>query len=166
MFDLTPQYCSLCATALQLRQEHGRQRPACPNCHFIHFADPKLAVGVLVSDETGRLLYTKRAHQPALGRWAFPGGFVDRGEEVWAAARRELREETGLEVEIDALLGIFSREADPVVFIAFAGHSCGGALIAGSEALEVAFFSTEQLPPPAFPFDAEILAAWRDWRGE
>lgn len=165
MPDLTPQYCPLCATALQLREEHGHRRPACPNCHFIHFADPKVAVGVLVSDQAGRLLYTKRAHQPAMGRWAFPSGFVDRGEEVRVAARRELREETGLEVELDALLGVYSREGDPVVFIVFAGHPCGGALEAGSEAFEVAFFAAEELPPPAFPFDAEILTAWREWRG-
>lgn len=166
MPDLTPQYCPLCATALQLRQEHGHKRPACPNCHFIHFADPKLAVGVLVSDETGRLLYTRRAHQPAMGRWAFPSGFVDRGEEIRAAARRELREETGLDVELDGMLGVYSREGDPVVFVVFAGHPRGGELQASSEALEVCFFALDELPPPAFPFDKQILAAWRESHGK
>ena len=165
MPDLTPKYCPLCAALLQPREEHGRLRPACPNCEFVHFADPKVAVGVLVSDEAGRLLYTKRAHEPGMGRWAFPSGFVDRGEEIRVAARRELREETGLQVELGAMLGVYSREGDPVVFIVFEGHPSGGALEAGSEAFEVRFFAPDELPPPAFPFDDEIVAAWKERRG-
>ena len=63
------------------------------------------------------------------------------------------------------MLGVYSREGDPVVFIVFEGHSSGGALEAGSETLEVRFFAPNELPLPTFPFDDEIVAAWKERRG-
>ncbi len=160
MRALDPRYCPLCAAELQVRHLHGQDRPACPECTFIHFRDPKVAVGVLVTDQEGRLLYTKRNHNPRMGAWAFPSGFVDQGEEVRAAGIREAREETGLEIELDGLLGVFSRTGDPVVFIVYRARAVGGTLRPGSEADDVRFFPTEDLPPPVFPFDEEIIAAW------
>lgn len=159
-----PRYCSLCAAALERRDVHGAERLACPRCEFIHFDDPKLAVGAVVEDGDGRLLYTLRDHQPHMGEWALPSGFVDRGEEVRRAARREVREETGLDVTIDRLVGVFSTDGDPVVFIVFSAHPSGGVLSPGPEARDVRFFPQSQLPPPVFPSDADVLAAWRAQR--
>lgn len=161
MRDFDPRYCPLCAAELQVRHLHGHDRPACPECTFIHFRDPKLAVGVLVTDPEGRLLYTKRNHAPRMGAWAFPSGFVDQGEEVRTAGIREAREETGLEIELDGLLGVFSQTGDPVVFIVYHAHAVGGTLRPGDEAEDVRFFPADDLPPPAFPFDEEIVAVWR-----
>ncbi len=158
---IAPRYCPLCATPLQTREHAGASRLACPACEFIHYDDPKLAVGALIEDEAGRLLYTQRDHQPAMGAWAWPSGFVDRGEELRAAAAREVREETGIEAVIDDLLGAYSRAGDPLVFIAFAGRAVGGTLRAGPEARDVRFFPLACLPPPAFPHDPEILRRWR-----
>ncbi len=159
-----PTFCPLCSAPLEPRQAHGARRLACPRCEFVHFNDPKVAVGVLVEDAQGRLLYTQRNHDPQMGAWAFPSGFVDRAEELRAAAVREVREETGLDVAVDGLLGVFSQSGNPVVFIAYHGHPVGGALSPGAEATDVRFFATTELPPPAFPFDTEILAAWRATR--
>lgn len=163
---ISPRYCPLCGAPLEPRTVHGAERPVCPACEFVHYADPKVAVGVLVEDASGALLYTLRAHQPAMGQWAWPSGFVDAGEDVEDAARREVREETGLDVAIDGLLGVFSRAGNPVIFIAYRGHATGGALRAGAEALEVRFFPLPALPPLTFPTDAAVLQAWQAARGE
>lgn len=163
--DDAPRHCPQCGAPLTTRQVHGRARPACRRCNFVHFADPKVAVGVLVEDAEGRLLYTKRGHDPQMGAWALPSGFVDRGEELRAAAVREVHEETGLEVELLDLVGVYSRAGDSVVFIVYAGRPVGGELAPGDEAQDVRFFAPHDLPPPVFPFDREIVAAWRA-RGE
>ncbi len=137
-------------------------RPACTGegCGYTWYPDPKVAVGVL-AERDGRLLLVRRNHAPALGRWAFPSGYVDAGEVVEDAARREVREETGVEVRLDRLLGVYSEAGNPVVFVAFAGTIVDGEPSAGDEALEVGMFDPDALPPLPFPHDAAVLAAWR-----
>jgi ADP-ribose pyrophosphatase YjhB (NUDIX family) len=129
----------------------------------VRFHDPKLAAGVVVEHE-GRLLLIRRNHEPALGRWSFPSGFVDAGEVVEEAARREVREEAGVDVRLDGLLGVFSSEGHPVVFIAYAGVSEGGTPAPGDEAFEVGLFDPGDLPELAFDHDGEIIEAWRRHR--
>ena len=94
-------------------------------------------------------------------KWAFPSGFVDAGEVVEDAARREVREETGVEVRIDRLIGVYSEAGEAVVFIAYAGTLIGGEALAGDEAFEIGWFSSDALPELAFPHDDQIL---RDWQ--
>jgi ADP-ribose pyrophosphatase YjhB (NUDIX family) len=129
----------------------------------VHFDDPKVAVGVLIGDGR-RVLLTLRNHEPFQGRWSFPAGFVDRGEVVEEAAIREVREETGLTVAIDELLGAFSRAGDPVIFLAYSGHVVDGQLQAGDEADDAAYFAVEELPELAFPHDDRILRLWQERR--
>ncbi len=160
-----PVYCPLCAACLEKRFVHGSTRSACPNCDFVHFDDPKVAVGALVEDDQGQLLYVLRNRGARVGAWAFPGGFVDRGETVPDAVAREVREETGLGIRIDDLIGVFSRRNDPVIFVAFRTHAVSGVLIPGPEVADVRFFAAADLPPPAFPSDKEVIARWRAIRG-
>ena len=153
-------YCARCGRALVVEEVHGRPRPRCPDCGHIVFLNPKLAAVVLVAID-GKLLLVCRANEPALGEWSFPSGYVDRGEAVEDAAAREVREETGLIVDVTRLLGVYSRAGDPVVLAAYAADVVGGALRAGDEVSEVGLFDPDALPPLPFFHDATILADWR-----
>ncbi|MGH3951304.1 MAG: NUDIX hydrolase, partial [Pseudonocardiaceae bacterium] len=66
-------------------------------------------VGGIVHDDTGRLLLIKRGNEPSRGKWSIPGGRVEQGESDADAVRRELSEETGLDVDPGALIGTVTR---------------------------------------------------------
>lgn len=86
---------------------------------------PKLMVDVVVPSEDGRVLLIRRGSEPFEGRWALPGGFVEVGETVEDAAVREANEETGLDVEILRLVGVYSQpDRDP------RGHNVSCAFLA------------------------------------
>jgi ADP-ribose pyrophosphatase YjhB (NUDIX family) len=157
-------YCVDCGARLEQRVAFGRLRGVCPNCGHVHFEDPKVAVGVIVELE-GKIVLGRRAHEPKLGLWSFPSGYVDAGEVVEAAAVREVEEEVGLNVRLDRLIGVYSRAGERIIFIAFSGSVIGGELVAGEECLEVDTFDPSALPELAFPHDTDILEAWAEMRG-
>jgi 8-oxo-dGTP diphosphatase len=120
---------------------------------------PALTVDVIVRKGKGVLL-VRRKNEPFKGRWALVGGFVEYGERVEEAARRECREETGLEVELERLVGVYSDPGrDPrghVVSICFLARPVGGRLRGGSDAIEAKFL--EEIPWDQLAFDhARIL---------
>lgn len=133
----------------------------CPNCGFVHFRNPGVGAAVVVWDEQDRLLLIKRAKGSTKpGLWAIPAGYVDYGEEVRAAAARELREETGLQAEVGDVVWVASNFHDPAkltVGIWFLGTVTGGRLEAGDDAEEAAFFALSNLPPLAFNTDVAYL---------
>jgi ADP-ribose pyrophosphatase YjhB (NUDIX family) len=138
-------------------------RPACPECGLIVYLNPRVAAGVIPVQD-GKAALVRRAMEPGRGCWVFPGGYVDMGENVEDAARREVWEETGLRVHLDRLLGVYSRTGDEVVLIVYIGHVVGGALAAGDEEIEAAWF-----PMDALPADDELgfwstAQAIHDWR--
>ncbi len=157
-------FCPACGTALVAGAGTGG-RPGCPACGFTRYDDPKVATGV-VAELDGRILLVRRNHEPMLGRWSFPSGFVDAGEVVPEAAVREVREEAGVEVRIDRLLGVYSRAGHTVIFIAYSGAVIAGTPAAGEEAFEVGLFPPGELPELAFPHDDAIVAAWFAARGQ
>ena len=120
------------------------------------YYDPKLAATCVVERE-GRILFVRRGIPTGYGLWSLPGGYVDRGELVEDAAAREVFEETGLKVVAERLIGVFSQAQHPVVVVAYSAIETGGELNPGPECLDLGFFSSEALPPLAFPRDAEII---------
>ncbi len=106
----------------------------------------------------------KRDIDPMLGWWSFPSGYVDRGEVIEEAAVREVKEETNVDVELDRLLGVYSRRGAPVILVAYTANIVGGQPTAGDEAQDVAFFTADDLPPLPFPDDDQIIADWRHSR--
>ena len=153
-------FCPRCASALEPREVEGKKRLACSQCGNIHYLDPKVAATSIV-ERNGKVLMVRRATEPGLGLWSLPGGYVDRGEHVEAAAAREFLEETGLEVNVTALVGVFSEASHPVILVAYDSQIAGGDLKPGSEVMELDFFSLEHLPSLAFPRDHQILEGWR-----
>jgi 8-oxo-dGTP pyrophosphatase MutT (NUDIX family) len=157
-------YCANCGHALGEREVGGKLRPACPSCGAVVFEDPKLAVAVLI-ERDGRVLMGRRSRSSASpGKWSFPAGYVDRGERVEDAAVREVREETGLEVRLDALLGLYSATGETVVLAVYIGTPIGGTLRAADDLTELALFPFADPPEPAFAHDPQILADWLAWR--
>ena len=149
-------FCPQCAAPLA-------SQDGCERCDWIHYRDPKVAVVVLVADEQGRLLYVRRGHEPAMYQWAWPSGFVDAGERVEDAAAREVREETGIEVDVGDLLGVWSASGDQTVIIAYRAVATGGVLRPGLEALAAAWVPVQppdRRPPPVFPHDQDILRSF------
>ena len=154
-------FCPSCAAALEPKEVAGRQRPVCPKCGRVVYYDPKVAAASIIERE-GKVLMVKRAIEPGYGLWSIPGGYVDRGEVVEEAAVREVWEETGLKVEIQHMVGLFSEHGHPVVVAVFAAREVGGDLKAGVETLDLGFFSLDRLPDLAFPRDGQMLARWQE----
>ncbi|MBM3944502.1 MAG: NUDIX hydrolase [SAR202 cluster bacterium] len=137
----------------------GKPRPHCAACGHVVFLDPKLAAVVLIGEER-RILMVRRGVEPAMGRWAFPSGYVDRGETVEDAAVREVEEETGLRVTLNRLVGLYSSAGSHVVLAAYDARITGGDLRAGDDSQEVDWFALNGLPPLPFPHDGRILGDW------
>jgi len=153
-------YCHRCGSPTRPQLREGRVRPVCTRCGAVTFLDPKVVAGVLVAVER-KLVMIKRNLEPGMGKWTFPAGFVDRGEEVEAAAMREVWEETGLEVALTSFVGIYSRSGDVNILVVYSGRVTGGSLQAGEEAQEAGLFDLEALPPLAFQRDEGIIRQWR-----
>ncbi|HMM41641.1 MAG TPA: NTP transferase domain-containing protein [Thermomicrobiales bacterium] len=158
-----PRYCQRCASEMEWRERHGRLRPVCPHCGFTFFADPKLAA-VVVVEVDGKVLLHRRAIDPARGKWTLPGGYVDRGEDVEDAARREVLEETGVRARELTPLGIFSERGETVVLAAFRATANGQTPRQSAESLELRAFDPDDLPPLAFHRDQLVIDAWRRTR--
>lgn len=117
---------------------------------------PKLAVDILV-EENGKILLIKRNFEPFKGKWALPGGFVELGETVEQAAVREAEEETGLEVELEGILGVYSDpERDPrghIISIVFFGSKKDGKEKAGKEIQDIKWTNFNKTEGIDFAFD-------------
>lgn len=141
-------FCPACGGALAKRslKRGDPDRLVCGACGFVFYLDPKVAVGTIITAADSRLVLVRRAIEPGYGLWVFPGGFVDRGEEVTSAAIREAREESGLDVRLERLVNIYSYPDAAVVIIVYAATVIGGDLCGDEECLEARLFTPDELP--------------------
>lgn len=162
--DEVANFCPVCGTATERHERYGRIRPVCPKCGHIVFFSPSVAVLVLITNGD-QVLLVKRRIDPAKGLWVCPAGFMDSDENPRDAARREVREETGLDVDNLELLEVFGSfedggKADMVV--AFRATIMGGHLTAGDDAESAAWFPRDALPELAFTPTRIVLRKWVD----
>ncbi len=151
--DSTPafRFCPACGEPLEPRvlkvTEPKRLVCTSPACGFVFYLDPKIAVGTIIRlDDSGRIVLVRRAIEPGYGKWVFPGGYVDRGEEITLAAVREAREESGLDVRIDHLINIYSYAGRTPIVVVYAATRLGGELAVDEEGLEGRAFAPETVP--------------------
>jgi ADP-ribose pyrophosphatase YjhB (NUDIX family) len=159
-------HCPMCATAL----EHSHERVECPACGFVTHSNSEPTAGAFITDDEGRILLVKRAHDPYGGTWDVPGGFLEEAEHPVDALRREVLEETGLEVEPVEFVGarIDRYGGDPgaptTLNLYWTARVTGGEARAGDDASELSWFEPSELPPEdeiGFPNVRELLRAWR-----
>ncbi len=152
-------YCLKCGGALERRVIKAIEPPrlVCRACGFVLFLDPKVAVGTIIT-QGERVLLIRRGIEPGYGRWVFPGGFVDRGEVLEAAAVREALEESGAEIRISSLLDVYSSSGSPVVVIVYVAEAVGGAIGAGDETLDARWFAADEIPWADLAFPSTTLA--------
>jgi ADP-ribose pyrophosphatase YjhB (NUDIX family) len=120
--------------------------------------------GAIVRDGAGRLLLIRRGQEPGLGRWSLPGGRVEPGETAAAAAVREVREETGLDVTAGALVGSVDRPGPGGVTYRIEDYLCavtGGDLRPGDDAADARWVTAADLR--ALPLTDGLLAALTEW---
>lgn len=152
-------FCPICGEELSAREEGGIRRPFCENCGFVHYRNPSPAAGVLVREDE-KVLLVQRRYAPFKGMWVIPSGYIEYGESPAETAVRELKEETGVDVELEGIHSVEPCFDDPrgdTIFILYSGYIKGGRLAPGDDASDARFFSLRDLPPIAFDVQNLIL---------
>jgi ADP-ribose pyrophosphatase YjhB (NUDIX family) len=161
-------HCPRCAAALDLA--HMPARVECPRCGFVGHANSAPTAGAIVERDDGRVLLARRAVPPYQGLWDIPGGYLLEGEHPLDGVRRELREETGLEIEPVRFLGAFmdvygdAPDAAATLNLFWTARVLSGDAAPADDVAELRWFSDDEIPPDdelAFDLLPAVLAAWR-----
>lgn len=154
------QFCPQCGGHLQQRFAEGRERLVCEKCGFIFYQNPVPAVAVILQKQS-QVLLVKRKFAPRAGEWSLPAGFIEWGEGPEQTAIRELQEETGLDIAVQSIYGVYPGQERPdheILLVVYRGEILGGNLQPGDDALEARWFDLAQLPENiAFRIHRNIL---------
>src|SRR5687767_8956312 len=152
-------FCPKCGGRLNNEAPH----PKCTQCRFVFYQNSKVTNAIVVADGR-KILLCKRASEPSKGKWNMVGGFLEPGEHPDAGLARELKEETGLEVEKSEFIGIFMDKYpfEDLVYdtmnLAYIVNVKPGIPKAGDDAEELQWFDIDNLPQDlAFENDRQIL---------
>ena len=159
-------FCPRCGNRLGVRvlKRGDPERLVCESCGFVFYQGPKLVAGALFEADGGVLL-VKRDIEPGYGKWTFPGGFVERGETAEAAAQREVLEETGLEVRVSGIVGLYSYEGQVPAIAVFAARVVVGEPLPLDETMAVRGYRRDEIPwsDLAFPSTEHALKDYLQW---
>jgi ADP-ribose pyrophosphatase YjhB (NUDIX family) len=139
-------FCPICSEAIAKVED----RVECGACGYVAYANAVPGAEAVCFDEEGRVLLGRRAFDPGQGLWDLPGGFLHEDEHPLDGLRREVREETGLEIEPQEFLGHWLEPYDGriVLSLAWTARTSGEAR-AADDLVEVRWFKPHELPPPA-----------------
>jgi ADP-ribose pyrophosphatase YjhB (NUDIX family)/N-acetylglutamate synthase-like GNAT family acetyltransferase len=157
-----PSFCPICGESLVERPIGGRERATCPSCGYIHFVNPVPGVGIIIEYQD-QIVLVKRGGRIHTGRWALPSGYIEADESVEEAAIREAKEETGLDVELDEMLGVYSFPDGPPasgIIMVYTAKVVGGELRSGDDAIDVALFFPADLPQLPFRTHRQAMERW------
>src|SRR5580698_8751447 len=139
------------------------ERYVCGDCGHIYYSNPKIVVGSVVVED-GKILLCRRAIEPRKGFWTLPAGFLEEHETPEDGAKREAKEEAECEIELDALLAIYSVPRISQVQLMYRARLRSPHFAPGTESLEVKLFAWEDIPwtDLAFPTVVWALNHYRD----
>ena len=156
-------WCPHCKSGLGRVARGGAERPSCPECGFVFFANPGVGAASVIRDPIGRILLVERAPgQYGAGKWCFPCGYVEWGEDVRDAARREALEEAGVVVVVGEPIYVaanFHEPDKPTIGIYFAATmvDLDQEPVAGDDASNVGWFDSADPPPPMAFANDDVL---------
>lgn len=153
------QYCSACGQPVSTLVPAGDNRPrsVCRACGTVHYVNPKLVVGTVPVHE-GKVLLCRRAIDPRMGYWTLPAGFMEIGETLADAARRETWEEALARVELGELFSIVDVVEAGQVHVFFHASLPRPEFGAGAETLETRLFAPEEIPWEELAFPSVRIA--------
>ena len=140
-----------------------RERRICRSCGFVDYVNPKIVAGAVATDETGRILMCRRAIEPRSGFWTLPAGFMEQGESVEQAARREAQEEACADLALEGLMAVYSVPRISQVQMFFRARLATSDYAAGPESLDVRLFDWDEIPMGALAFPT-VRWALEDFR--
>ena len=157
-------FCLHCGSSLAERLVFGEPRLACGACEFVHFDNPVAVAGVIVrrGDE---VLLVRPAFPPDYPHHVLVSGYLEAYESAEQAAVREVKEETGLDIEVERVLGTYSCRSigKNMVFIVCLARLVGGELRLSDELLDARWFTLDTLPD--WRPDLPVACAFADLRG-
>ena len=154
-------FCPLCGAELAEDATHEPPRHRCPDCHWIHYRNPSPGVTVLIVDGDRVLLGKRGADSFAPGQWCLPGGFIEFEEDYLTAARREVLEETGLEVRVTGIVNVATKYLSPTLHTlvpVVKAEIVGGEATPGDDLVALEWVPLEgPLPEMAFEADRYVI---------
>ena len=144
-FDMN--FCSNCGHAVEQKipADDSRLRYVCPQCETIHYQNPNIVAGTLPVFED-KVLLCKRAIEPRYGYWTLPAGFMENQETTMEAAARETWEEAEAKVTLHSLLTVINVPQINQVHMYFLATLIDGKFGVGTESLECALYTEEEIP--------------------
>lgn len=151
-------HCPMCSAPLVVKSFEGKDKKACPACDFVHWDNPLPVAAIVIPHGEDGVVLVKRGMPPKVGDWALAAGYVDTCEDPLSAAIREAKEETGLDIKIKRLLGIFAPPGRNQFMLIYLAHPVTADPQPGSDALEAKVFKYDELPENmAFPLHVQAL---------